>query len=97
MKRVIDHYRIVVNMRVAEGYMETGIFFIGNDKDAALKIFYELEGNREVSSSSILRLDLIEQTEGVDTIWDSLECSIGEMADNIRTITKETFRLLNLD
>ena len=97
MNSLIDRFRIVINMRVAEGYMETGNFYIGSDKDDALKVFSELEGNRKVSSSTLLRLDLIEQTEGIDTLWNSLECSIGEMVDNIRIITKETFRHLNLD
>lgn len=93
----MDQYRIVISMRVAEGFIETGDLFIGSDKDAALKLFSELEGSSEVSPSSLLRLDLVEQAEGIDTLWDSLECSLSEMTDNIRTITKETFRLLNLE
>jgi hypothetical protein len=97
MTKIIDQYRIVINMRVAVGFKETGKFYIGNDKDEAINLFSELEGSREVSHSSLLRIDLIEHLEGIDILWDSLECSLGEMTDNIKIITKETFRLLNLE
>jgi hypothetical protein len=97
MIKIFDQFKIVINMRVAAGFIETGKFYIGSDKDAAMKLFSELEGSREVSASSLLRIDLIENLEGIDILWDSLECTLGEMADNIKMITKETFRLLNLE
>ncbi len=97
MNAIIDQFRIVINMRVAEGFIETGNFFIGSDKDIAIKLFSELEGSREVSTTSLLRLDLIKRAEGIDTLWHSIECSLSEMGENIKLITKETFRLLNLE
>ncbi|MEO6832169.1 MAG: hypothetical protein ABI378_07240 [Chitinophagaceae bacterium] len=97
MNSKIDQFRIVINMRVADGFMETGNLFIGSDKDAAIKLFSELEGKSDVSTSSLLRLDLKEHAEGMDVLWHSLECSLSEMGDNMKMITKETFRLLNLE
>lgn len=97
MIKIMDQYRIVINMRVADGFIETGNFYIGSDKDAAITLFSELEGSSDISTASLLRIDLIEHLEGIDTLWDSRECSLGEMADNIKAITKETFRLLNME
>ena len=97
MAPTISAYRISVQMRVAAGFTETGSFLIGTDKSAATALFDQLEGRKHENPSSLLRLCLITRENEQDYILQLLDCTLDEMAENIRTITKETFRLLNLE
>jgi hypothetical protein len=91
-------YRIIVNMRVSGGYIETAHFFITDTKGDALKIFDQLQGRHASSTAPLLRIDLVARdSNGPDTIFNSLDCTLQELTENTKIITKETFKLLNLD
>lgn len=91
-------YRIVVNMRVPGGYMETAQFFIANTKDDAMDMFTLLHGQPASGATPLLRLDLVvESSDGIDNVLRSLNCTLKELTENTKIIMKETFRLLNLE
>lgn len=90
------NYQIAINMRVPGGYTEIGRFFTGPDKETVYSIFGQLQGTRLLVGSAILRIDVIEQDENLATILETLDCTLAEMAENVKIILKETFRLLNL-
>lgn len=90
-------YLIVVNMYVGTGYVETGRFFIGDDKDEAEELFSQLVGQKIIVDKVLLRLDLVAHGEDLDTILGALRCTLEEMSENIKIILKETFRMLNLE
>lgn len=84
-------------MRVAEGYVETGRFYIGPDKDAAYEVFEQLKGTTSFEGTGMLRLDLVERDEKLNTVLRMLECTLCEITENVKVITRETFRLVNLE
>lgn len=90
-------YKIIINMRLANGYAETGQFFIGRDADAAFEIFDQLQGTPYHSPTAMLRLDLVTLGEGLGTVLKTLDCTLAEMAENIKIIICQNFRLLNLE
>lgn len=92
----LPDYRIVINMRIPQGYVETGHLLIGEDGIDALELFNSLEGVRGTATNALLRLDLVARSESIDTIIDTLGCNLGQLSENIKVIAKETFRLLNL-
>ena len=92
-----DLFQITVNMRVAEGYVETGRFYIGPDKETAYEVFEQLKGTSSCGGASMLRLDLVEQNNELNTVCKMLECTLCDIAENVKVIVRETFRLVNLE
>lgn len=90
-------YEIIMNMRVPEGYIETGRFFIGTDKETACEMFARLQGMPALTGTAMLRMDLVAQEEGIATVIQTLSCTLCEVSENMKTIMKETFKMLNLN
>jgi hypothetical protein len=84
-------------MYVGKGYVQTGSFFIGHDKEEASELFAQLTGNSITMNKAVLRLDFMATSEqGLDTVLGTLGCTLCEMSENIKVILKETFRMLNM-
>lgn len=91
-------YLVVINMYVGEGYVETGRFFIGYDRQEAMELFKQLHGNNSPAGKALLRLDLIYQNNtGLDTVLHTMGCTLSQVCDNVKIIMRETFRVLNLE
>jgi hypothetical protein len=97
MKTTPTAYKIIINMRLANGYTETGQFFISHEVDAAFEIFDQLQGTPHHNPTAMLRLDLVALGEGLGTVLKTLDCTLTEMTENIRIIICQTFRLVNLE
>jgi len=90
-------FYIILNLRTCTGYESFGKFFIGNNKRFATDIFAQLKGRREnVDEKSILQFDLMETINGLPVNIQMISCSLEELAENCKIITKETFKLFNL-
>jgi hypothetical protein len=90
-------YKMIINLRVAEGYIEAGRFNIGNDLAAASKLAGQLQGDREPAANVMLRLDFIAHQEELISVLRTIGCTLEEMSENIKLILKEIFRLQNLE
>lgn len=88
---------IVLNIRTGTGYECFGKFFIGNNRRSAGAIFDQLKGRKNVDEKSLLQLDLMESVNGLPTNMQMLSCSLEDLAENCKIITKERFRLLNME
>ena len=89
-------FDIVLNLRTSDGYESFGKFFLGDNRKFANHIFSQLNGRKNVSEKSILQLDLVETTNGLPLNVQMISCSLEELAENCRIITKETFKRINL-
>jgi hypothetical protein len=90
-------FYIVLNLRTSTGFESFGKFCLGNDRNTAQSIFLKLKGDRKVNDKSILHLDLIETRHELPVNIQMISCSLEELAENCRTITKEMFRHMNLE
>ncbi len=90
-------FYIVLNIRTGYGYECFGKFFIGNNKKSAASIFDQLKGKKNVDEKSLLQLDLMESVNGLPANMQMISCSLEELAENCKIITKERFRLLNME
>jgi len=90
-------FYIVLNIRTCDGYECFGKFFMGNNKKSAAAIFEQLKGGKNVDEKSILQLDLMESVNGLPTNMQMISCSLEDLAENCKIITKERFRLLNME
>jgi len=89
-------FYIVLNLRTCDGYESFGKFFIGNNRKFATGIFTQLKGKTNVNENSALQLDLMETINGLPVNIQMISCSLEELAENCKIITKETFKLFNL-
>lgn len=87
-------YEIVINIRVPEGYAESGHFMLTDDYEAAVDLFGRLNGVDSPTSSAAIRFDLLEYRETLSTVLQTRFAVLGEASDNCKLILRETFRLL---
>jgi hypothetical protein len=91
-----DFY-IALNIKTADGFESYGKFFLGNNRGAAENIFAKLNGSKKVNSKSILTLELVETNRNLPVNIQVISCTLDELTKNTKIITKEMFKLLNLN
>jgi len=72
-------------------------FAIGNDRDAAYRIFKGLKGSHTVDEKNVLSLDFFEIEKGLPKNLKVLSCTLPQLQENCGIITKELFRYHNFD
>lgn len=86
-------FDIILSIKTESGFENFGKFFAGHNEKAATRIFQKLKGSTEVSAENILHIELMEMRNDLPVNIQMLSCTLEELAENCRTITKEIFRL----
>jgi len=89
-------FNIRLNIKTCNGFECFGKFFLGNKREFATAIFEQMKGRKDIDAKSILQLDLVESINGLPASIQVIGCSLEELADNCKLITKETFTAINL-
>jgi len=84
-------FYITITLKTHKGLESFAKFFIGNNRQSAFAIFKKLKGSTNVSERNILYFDFMEMQNGLPTNLDLITCTLNELADNCRIITKELF------
>jgi hypothetical protein len=84
-------FYIILNIITPNGLQSYGRFYIGNDRDMAYQLFSQLKGSSDVNEKNILYLELMETVENLPVNIRMISCSLHELADNCRIITREVF------
>ena len=74
-----------------------GKFFIGNNRARAYALFNKLEGTNDASKDDLLFIDFMETANGLPLNLKMKSCTLNQLAENCKLITKELFKLNNLD
>ena len=90
-------FYIVVNLKAGKSYESYAKFFLGKNRRSAENIFHKLKGSADVSEKSMLQLQLMEADEGLPLNINLLSCTLEELGENCKIITKELFKHLNLE
>lgn len=90
-------FYLICRLRTATGFEAFGTFNLGNDREFAYTLFEHLKGRRQASSTDVLQLDLMETRNGLPVNLRVISCTAEELAANCKFITKEMFKLLNLE
>ena len=90
-------FNIRLNIRTCNGFECFGKFFLGNKREFATAIFNQLKGKKNVDEKGILQFDLVESINGLPASIQVISCSLEELAENCKFITKETFRNINME
>jgi hypothetical protein len=89
-------YRIAIHARTSSGFDTIGEFFIGSDRQEANQLFKSLKGSPDNLEDGVLIMDLRELNRGLLFDVHMIQCTLDQVADNCRLITKHQFRALNL-
>jgi hypothetical protein len=90
-------YYITLNLRTCKGYESFGKFCIGTDKVFAESMFSKLKGSNDVTEKNILHLELVASRHDLPINIHMISCNLEELTENCRFITKELFKMHNLE
>ncbi len=89
-------FYIILHLRTPWGLENYARFWLGNDRDFAYSLFEQLEGSGDVTEYDMLYLELMETKAGLPFNLKIMRCSLDEMGENCRIITKESFKRFSL-
>jgi hypothetical protein len=89
-------FYIISHLKTPAGPEAFGRFEIGNDREAATQLFAKLKGDKEVNDQNMLCIELMETSNGLPINITILSCTLDQLTENCRIITKEIFTLRNL-
>lgn len=69
---------------------------IGRQSRTCPQYFQQVEGEVAVNDRSLLYVDCLEMHEGLPVNVKMIACTLDQLAENVRMITKEMFKLSNL-
>lgn len=90
------NFYIVMNMKTAGGFEAYGRYYIGHDRDFANDLFGQLKGSSILGKEDVLHLDLMETTNGLPLNIHVINCTLAELGENCKIITRELFKHMAL-
>lgn len=92
------HYKIEVNIKSVKGYVPFCSFILGNIHKNAETIFSNMEGKPvNIGDCAPFQLNLAYYEKNSTTILATQYCSLPELKENCHYISKEVFKILNLE
>jgi hypothetical protein len=89
-------YRIALHARTTSGFDTIREFYVGRDRQEAKQLFKSLTGSADDLEDGVLLMDLRELNRGLVFDIHMIQCTLDEVANNCRLITKHQFKTLNL-
>lgn len=90
-------YYILLSLKTPQCFVDYGQYFFGNNCEAACELFRQLKGDEKIKDSCLLHIDLMETVEGLPVKIKTICCTLEELGYNCKLITREIFRLKNLE
>ena len=90
-------YYIAITLKTGDELKSFAKFFIGNNHEHAYRIFKHLRGSEKVSENNILYFEFLETRKGLPLNLDFISCTLDQLAENCRIITKELFTSENFE
>ena len=72
-------------------------FFIGNNREKAYAIFRQLKGSDKVDEKNVLYINFMETKNGLPLNLKMITCTLNQLGENCKFITKELFKSENLE
>ncbi|MFC5408190.1 hypothetical protein ACFPMF_02625 [Larkinella bovis] len=88
-------YEVLLTMRVHGEWRELGRFYLGEDPEQANATFRRLKG--QPGNNGWIRMELREARNQRGPYLGRINCTLDELAENCRMITKEAFKRFNLE
>ena len=90
-------FYIELNMKTVDGFERFGCFELGSDRAFAIRLFGGLAGRPAEDETEVLHMDLVEKRGGLPMNMQVICCTAEELGKNMKYLTRELFKKLNLD
>lgn len=90
-------FYIELNMKTTAGFERYGCLDLGDNRDFAVRLFSGLEGRTARGDEGVIHMDLVEKYRGLPVNMQVISCTMEELCRNVRAITREIFKRINLD
>ena len=85
-------YAIQVTMRCEQEAECIATFHLGRNKTFAYELFARLSGNPDVNEKDPLLMEFIEMKNELPLIINIISCTLAEIGENSKVITRELFK-----
>ena len=89
-------FYILIYIKTVKGFESFGRFYIGDNEELAYQLFKKLNGNEELVGECILQIDLMETKNSLPVNIKVIGCTLEQLAENCKIITKEVFKMFVL-
>ena len=89
-------YYIQLTLRTPNGPEVYGKFFLGDNRSNAENIFRKLQGTDRVDDRNMMYLDFMGTSHGLPVALDMITCTLDQLGENCKLISKELFKLYSL-
>ena len=86
-------YYIQLTLKTANGTESFAKFFMGNNRSNAISIFRKLKGTKDVTEKDVMYMDFMETINGLPSSIEIITCTLNQIGENCKIITKELFKL----
>ena len=90
-------FYILLYIKTPLGFESFARFYIGNRDETARHLFGKLKGSVEEINDCVLQMDLMETKNNLPVNIKVIGCTLAEMAENCKVITKEAFKIFTLE
>jgi len=87
---------IELNVKTGSDFQTFGKFFLGSDRRFANSIFGKLVGSKRIGRDTILNMELVEAKDELPQNIQMISCTLEQLTENCKMITRETFKFLNM-
>lgn len=88
---MFQEYRITIHLKTLHGFETFGEFFLGTSGTEAQDLFRKLKGTPIQDQEGILIMELTSLVRGLPVEVKMLSCSLEELGENCKMITKYLF------
>lgn len=90
-------FYIELNLKTLKGFERYACFDLGSNRNFAVTLFSELEGEASADEAGVLHMDLVEKRNGLPVNVRVISCTVDQLSRNVKHITREIFKSFNLD
>lgn len=90
-------FYILINLKTVNGFESIGKFSIGNNRQFSYLLFKDLQGSSDVDEKAMLTMELMETVNELPVNLKIISCTLDELPEICRHITREMFKAINLE
>ena len=90
-------FHIELNIKTPDDFTCYGKFVLGSNRKFASNLFQKMKGNKGADEKAILQLEFVETRNDLPVNIQVIGCSLEQLGENCKTITKEIFKFANLE
>jgi hypothetical protein len=87
---------LVITLKTPGGTENIAHFHLGADRKKAVAIFQKLKGTTDINENNVLSIEFRETKEDLPVNLKMISCTLEQIAENCRLVTKELFKNYNV-